>query len=137
VSVTWKFEAPPGAADTHYSIMRGSKANLVIEQGERQNYKPVLYVENCSGQADEAFEKALATAIEKIATRYPGLGIKKCSAGWEVLIPESLKANHEQHFCEVTDKYLAYLAQGSLPQWEVAAMIVKYHTLMEAYKASR
>jgi predicted dehydrogenase len=46
VSVTWNFEAPPGADDRHYSMMRGTKANLVIRQGAEQKYKPVLYVEN-------------------------------------------------------------------------------------------
>jgi len=137
VSVIWNFEAPPGAADTHYSIMRGTKADLVIEQGQRQNYKPVLYVHKRSQESDEAFEKTLLVAIEKLSAKHNGLRIKKCETGWEVVIPDALKADHEQHFCDVTDTYLAYLAQGTLPRWEVAAMIVKYHTLMEAYKASR
>jgi predicted dehydrogenase len=30
VSVIWNFAAPPGAGDTHFSIMRGTKANVVI-----------------------------------------------------------------------------------------------------------
>ena len=33
-SVIWNFQAPEGAGDTHYSIMRGSKCNLIIKQGE-------------------------------------------------------------------------------------------------------
>ncbi len=33
VSVLWNFEAPAGAGDTHFSVLRGSKANLVIRQG--------------------------------------------------------------------------------------------------------
>ena len=33
VSVIWNFQAPEGAGDTHFSIMRGTKANLVIRQG--------------------------------------------------------------------------------------------------------
>ncbi len=45
VSVTWDFEAPPGAGDTHFSVMRGTKASLTIKQGAEQGYKPVLYVE--------------------------------------------------------------------------------------------
>ena len=50
VSVTWEFEAPPGAGDTHFSVMRGTKASLTIKQGAEQGYKPVLYVErSCSG----------------------------------------------------------------------------------------
>ena len=30
VSVVWNFEAPTGAGDTHFSIMRGTKANVII-----------------------------------------------------------------------------------------------------------
>ena len=49
VSVTWAYKAPEGAGDTHYSIMRGTKANLIIRQGAEQNYKPTLYIEPVAG----------------------------------------------------------------------------------------
>src|SRR5690606_37534543 len=45
VSVIWNFQAPEGAQDTHFSMMRGTLANLVIRQDEPQQYKPTLYVE--------------------------------------------------------------------------------------------
>jgi hypothetical protein len=45
VSVIWNYKAPDGTGDTHYSIMRGTKANLVIRQGAEQQYKPTLYIE--------------------------------------------------------------------------------------------
>src|SRR6185436_15544212 len=62
VSVTWKFEAPPGAGDTHYSVMRGTKANLIIRQGAEQKFKPMLYVEKTGTADDRAFEGALNLA---------------------------------------------------------------------------
>src|SRR5690606_17241451 len=40
VSVTWGYKAPEGTGDTHYSIMRGTRANLVIRQGKEQQFKP-------------------------------------------------------------------------------------------------
>jgi hypothetical protein len=49
VSVTWAYKAPEGAGDTHYSILRGSKANLIIRQGADQQYKPTLYIEAVGG----------------------------------------------------------------------------------------
>jgi predicted dehydrogenase len=45
VSVIWNFQAPEGTGDTHYSIMRGTKCNLTIKQGEEEGYKPQLYIE--------------------------------------------------------------------------------------------
>lgn len=51
VSVTWAYKAPEGAGDTHYSIMRGTQANLIIRQGPEQNYKPTLYIEGVAGKS--------------------------------------------------------------------------------------
>jgi predicted dehydrogenase len=44
VSVEWAFQAPEGAGDTHYSIMRGGLSDLVIRQGAAENYRPELYI---------------------------------------------------------------------------------------------
>ena len=41
-SVTWRYKAPEGTGDTHYSIMRGTKANLVIRQGEEEEYQACI-----------------------------------------------------------------------------------------------
>ncbi len=161
VSVVWNYEAPPGAEDTHYSIMRGSRADLIIRQGREQRYQPTLYVDNKSGD-DEAFDRRLRAAIDRINARYAGVTVKRAegavsprerqvrppaeaagagpirpATGWEIVIPDALKASHEQHFVQVTDKFLGFLAAGAMPRWEVPNMIVKYHTIMEAYKASR
>ena len=45
VSVLWNFAAPPGAGDTHHSMMRGTRASLVIRQGKRRRFVPALYLE--------------------------------------------------------------------------------------------
>ncbi len=137
VSVTWHFEAPPGGGDTHYSIMRGSKANLIIRQGKEQNFKPELYVENVSGASDAAFEQNLKVALAALGSKYPGVSVEKRQTDWQVVVPETLKSNHEQHFGQVMNKFLGYLAKGRLPAWEVPNTIVKYDTIMKAYKASR
>ena len=46
VSVEWKFEAPAGGGDTHYSVMHGTKCDLTIKQGREEKFLPVLYIEN-------------------------------------------------------------------------------------------
>jgi len=58
-------------------------------------------------------------------------------AGWEIVVQDELKVGHEAHFAQVTEAYLQYLADGRLPDWEVPNMMVKYHTIMEAYRLSR
>jgi hypothetical protein len=43
---------------------------------------------------------------------------------------------HEAHFGQVAEKYLGFLVQGSMPEWEVPNMIVKYYTTTEGLKAA-
>jgi len=137
VSVTWNFEPPEGGGDTHYSIMRGSGANLIIRQGKEQSYKPVLYVENTGTASPADFEKSLQAGIVKLQAIYPGLAIKPAGKAWEVVVPEPFRIGHEAHFAQVTAEFLKYLAAGRLPEWEVPNMLTKCYTIMEAYRMSR
>lgn len=132
VSVTWNYKAPDGTGDTHYSIMRGTKANLVIRQGAEQQYKPTLYIEPVSQTS--VFEKEAETAVARLAQQYPGIALKKNAEGWEVIIPEKYKEGHESHFARVTEKYLEYLSKHNMPAWEVPNMLAKYYTTTQAQK---
>lgn len=132
VSVIWNFEAPEGTGDTHYSVMRGTKASLTIKQGKAQKYKPTLYIEPNVNTDFKTFELILKGNIEKLAGRYPGLALKRVKEGWEVIIPEKYKVGHEAHFAEVTKKYLRFLKDGKLPVWEKEALLSKYFTTTKA-----
>ncbi len=135
VSVTWAYKAPDGAGDTHYSIMRGTKANLIIRQGAEQQYKPALYIEAANGNKN--LEAALKSVLPAIQQAFPGVDIKKNAAGWEVIIPEKYKEGHESHFGRVAEKYLEYLKAGKLPAWEVPNMIAKYYTTTQALELAK
>lgn len=135
VSVIWAYKAPDGTADTHYSIMRGTKANLIIRQGAEQQYKPTLYIEPVT--ADSGYEKVLADQMKSVQTKYPGVDIKKIDKGWEVIIPEHYKEGHEAHFTRVTDKFLEYLKNKNMPAWEVPNMLAKYYTTTQALELAR
>lgn len=135
VSVTWAYKAPEGAGDTHYSIMRGTKANLIIRQGAEQQYKPALYIEAVTGNKE--LEASLKSVLPAIKQAFPGVDIKKNTAGWEVIIPEKYKEGHESHFGRVAEKYLEYLKAGKLPAWEVPNMIAKYYTTTQALELAR
>ena len=132
ISVIWNYKAPEGTGDTHYSIMRGTKSNLIIRQGAEQLYKPSLYIEPVI--ASNEFEAELQKVVEKIAKEYPGIHLQKNEKGWELLIPEIFKEGHESHFARVTEKYLGYLANHSMPAWEVPNMLAKYYTTTQAQK---
>jgi predicted dehydrogenase len=138
VSVIWNYQAPEGSADTHYSIMRGSKANLVIRQDKKEKYVPELYIEPVAGVDREAFEKELNAAVSALQDAYPGIAVSKDGdAGWKVDIPQNYRTGHEAHFREVTEKYLEYLIDGKLPDWEVPNMITKYYITTKALEMAQ
>jgi len=126
VSVIWNYEAPEGAGDTHFSIMRGTKANVLIKQGKEQSYKPKLYVESLT--TDPQFETHLQEAIARLQETYPGIELQKTDSLWHIKIPQDYRVGHEAHFGQVTEKYLQYLVEGELPDWEVPNMLTKYYT---------
>lgn len=136
-SVIWNYEAPEGTKDTHYSIMRGTKANLIIKQGKEENYKATLYVEKNGDESNEEFLTILSKAIEDVQSKYPGVAIEQNGDIIKINIPDKYKIGHEAHFTEVTKKYLKYLKEGKLPEWEVPNMIAKYYTTTKAYEMSR
>ncbi|WP_431122979.1 putative oxidoreductase C-terminal domain-containing protein [Flagellimonas flava] len=134
-SVIWNFKAPEGAKDTHYSIMRGSKSNLIIQQGEKEAYKPTLYIQTKNQQP---IAEVLQHAVSELSKGYPGLDLEKVGDElWKVEIPEKYKVGHEAHFGQVTEKYLQFLKDGHLPQWEIPNMLVKYYTTTEALKLAK
>jgi predicted dehydrogenase len=139
VSVIWNYVAPEGSADTHYSIMRGSKANLVIRQDKKENYKPELYIEPISSTGLKEFQDTLFAAVQKLSAKFPGLGVVKVTDAnaWRVEIPAEFRTSHEDHFREVTEKYLEYLVDGKLPDWEVPNMIAKYFVTTSALEMAK
>ena len=136
-SVVWNYQAPEGAADTHYSIMRGTRANLVIHQDAAQNYQPTLYVEPVGNSEREQIGMALETALQALQQQYPNISAHLTDNGWEIVIPDALRRGHEAHFAQVTEKYLQYLVDGRLPEWERANMLTKYYITMQGYRMSR
>lgn len=136
VSVKWDFETPAGG-DTHFSVMRGTKANLIIRQGAEQKFKPVLYVENTSDNDDATFEASLKNSIIVLQDQYPGVSVQREGKAWRVTVPEKYDVGHEAHFARVTANFLGYLRDGQMPGWETPDMITKYATIMQAYQLSR
>jgi predicted dehydrogenase len=150
VTARWNFEAPSGAQDAHYSILHGTKANLIIRQGAEQNYRATLYVEKnqdleivtdpvrLAPPAIE-YESRLRRAVANLAKKWPGLELKSCgnlANSWQLIIPEKFSVGHEAHFAQVTENFLRYLAEGKLPAWEVPNMLCKYYTTTEAFRLS-
>lgn len=135
VSVIWNYKAPEGTGDTHYSIMRGTRANLIIRQGAEQDYKPTLYIEPVGDVP--GYENILNNNLKKVQATFPGVTLEKVQNGWEVVIPDHYKEGHEAHFARVMERFLDYLQNKSIPEWEVPNMIAKYYTTTAALELAK
>ncbi len=133
-SVVWKYKAPEGTGDTHYSIMRGTKSNLIIRQGIDEKFKPTLYIEPLL--QDKAYDQELTEQVNKIQNKFPGVDLEKFGNAWRIIIPEKFKEGHEAHFARVAEKYLEYVKQGNMPSWEVPNMLAKYFTTTKALEVA-
>jgi predicted dehydrogenase len=133
VSVEWKYQAPPGGGDTHYSVMHGTKCDLVIHQGVEEKFLPTLYVKSINGIKMNKFASELREAVK--ALPYDSLQIEAVNTStFKIIVPEKYRVSHEEHFGQVTAKFLEYLKAGKLPEWEVPGMITKYFTTTSALK---
>jgi predicted dehydrogenase len=133
VSVEWRFKAPEGGGDTHYSVMHGTVSDLVIKQTADENFIPTLYVENIKGMTLPAFISKLGNALATLP--YDSLSVVKVSEKTlRVDIPTKYRVGHEAHFGQVTARFLNYLKDGKMPEWEVQGMITKYFTTTSALK---
>lgn len=135
VSVVWNFQAPEGSGDTHYSSIKGTKASIIVRQGKPQQYQPALYIK--PALEDKNFESTVMVSLAPLMKKYKGLSLKKMGDEWEVIIPDQYKTGHEAHFAEVTAKFIGYLKNGKLPDWEVPNMLAKYYTTTQALSKAR
>ncbi len=134
VSVEWAFAAPEGAGDTHYSIMRGRLCDLEIRQGAVENYRPELYIVAKSGGSAEILQGNLQLYLQEVLNeKYPGMALEEVDQGmWRLNIPQKYREGHEAHFARVTERFLEYMKEGRLPEWEVKQMLAKYYTTTRA-----
>ena len=129
LSVIWALEAPEGGGDTHYSIMRGSKADLLVEQGPQTGNKPELFIQP-HGDI-EAVEVAVNAAVGKMNRE--GLEVVREGDRLRLEIPGKLRTTHEEHFAAVRDDYIACLdGKQEFPGNLAEALSAKYSLLAAA-----
>lgn len=127
----WNYSATEGG-DTHYSVIRGTKANVEIRQGKEEKFIPQLYIKPTNINENE-----LQKAFEAIKSKYAGINLKKIGNEWLVEIPDSYRTGHEAHFGEVMERFLDYKSKDKMPEWEVPNMLVKYYTTTKALELAK
>jgi predicted dehydrogenase len=132
VEVQWDYEAPPGGNDSHFTIIRGTRAHLVVRQGEEQGYRATVYVEPAGGLTAADLEPSLSRVMVQLQNQYPNADYELSNNGWKLLIPDEFHYGHEAHFGMVAQTFFEYMDAGRLPEWEIVNMITKYYITTHA-----
>jgi predicted dehydrogenase len=138
LNVIWDWEAPAGAGDSHFAYYRGSRARVEVRQGAAEKHRPELYViPNVPGD-QAAVLAAVQKTIAGLQATHPGTAALEQGAEIRVTIPDRLRVGHEDHFAQVTQRFLRYVRdRGTLPAWERPNMLAKYYVTTEGTALAR
>ena len=138
VKVGWDYESIAGAGDTHYAVFRGTKSRVEIRQGEEEKYRTELYVVPNNNDIREEVALALRRRIERLQTKYQGVSLEAQEGRFRISIPDKYRVGHEEHFAQVTDRFLEYFKNpNAMPSWEKANMLSKYYVTTKGVELSK
>jgi predicted dehydrogenase len=138
LNVIWDWEAPPGAGDSHFAYYRGSRARIEVRQGAAEKNLPEVYVVPNTPSDKAAVLAAVQKKLAAVQDRYPGTTVADLGPELRLAIPTALRIGHEDHFAQVTQRFLRYVRDRStLPAWERPNMLAKYHVTTEGTALAR
>lgn len=135
IEAIWGLEEPEGGGDLHRCVVRGTRAELIVDQGPQTQFQTMLSVNPVEG--GPTFGRALEGAVAGLQNEFPGLGVEPVGAGFRLRIPRALRTTHEQHFALVLQDFLTFVTQGDWPASTGPDINAKYTLLARALELSR
>jgi predicted dehydrogenase len=126
----WHLAIPEGGGDTHYAVVRGTRADLAIEQGPATGFVAQLRVNPVGPEAQLA--RRLAAALDELRDEFPGVEIDDEAGRLHLAIPAALRTTHEMHFAEVLDEFLGFVDGAPIPRTLGPNLVAKYTLLLRA-----
>jgi predicted dehydrogenase len=138
LNVIWDWEAPAGAGDSHFAYYRGSRSRVEVRQGAAEKNLPEVYVVPNNPADKAAVLAAVQKKVAAVQDRYPGTAVVDLGQELRLTIPQALRIGHEDHFAQVTQRFLRYVRDRStLPSWERPNMLAKYYVTTEGTALAR
>ena len=134
VESLWNLAIPEGGGDTHFGVLRGTRAQLVVDQGQDTGFRTRLTVRPVRN--GRAYEQAVATTVGTLQAEFPGTGYEAEGDVYRIQIPDALRTGHETHFAEVLDEFLVYIESGEWPRQLGPDLVAKYTLLLRARELS-
>jgi predicted dehydrogenase len=130
----WDLTIPPGGGDAHRTVIRGTRAEIRIEQGPATGFARKLSV---LPRGDQARARAsLEKAVGGWQGEHPGVSLSADETGWEIHVPRNLDAGHESHFPLVLAEFLSLVDGKSAPPTLMTDTLAKYVLLAQAAAAA-
>jgi predicted dehydrogenase len=130
----WNLKIPEGGGDTHYSVLRGTRADLVVDQGTETGYLTRLTVRPMRNSRE--YESELNEAVADLQAEFPSVACEPDGAVYRISIPGALRTGHESHFAEVLETFLGYIDAGTWPPQLGPDIVTKYTLLVRAKQLS-
>ena len=131
----WALAVPENGGDMHQSVVRGTAAELTIEQGPQTGFVATLSVRPVDNSA--RYRQAFDANVAELQGEFPGLGYEAAAGGFRMTIPSALQTGHETHFAEVLEEFLGYVDAGRWPARLRPDLVAKYTLLARARELSR
>lgn len=134
VDSIWDLAIPEGGGDTHYGILRGRRADLIVDQGPDTGFDTRLRI--VPVQNSRAYGKAVAGALHGLQNLCPGVRQEADGDGYLVAVPAVMHTGHEARFAEVLNQFLGYVDSGEWPQRISQELVAKYTLMAQAHALS-
>ena len=129
-STRWELTEPAGGGDAHRAHLRGTRADIHVEQSAATGWRRRLVVEPRPGVT--GVEDALRRCVTAWEEKLPGLAVARAAAVWELAIPEALRTPHESQFPRVLDEFVQHVERGEWPARRASDTLTKYELLAQA-----
>ena len=126
----WDLSAPAEGGDTHRTVIRGTRAEIRVEQGALTGFRRRLTV--MPRLDDDRVRAALVRTVAAWQGEHLRVTLSAAGSGWEIRVPGQLDTGHESHFPLVLADFLALVERGSAPPALAADTLAKYVLLARA-----
>ena len=130
----WEFESSYG--DTHQSYARGTRATVSVRQ--LLSGRAELYVAATDPAEHASVVKQLRDKCDVLQREFAGMSVTDLGTEAQVLIPESWRAGHEEHFGAVMEEFVRYFhTPRAVPPWERPNALARYYITTKAVEMAR
>jgi predicted dehydrogenase len=135
-STRWNLLPSASGGDATHTRVRGTRADVRLEQSARTGYRRKVFVEPRIDPA--GFARQLHDAAVGWQSTLPGLRVVAAGSdtadadAYEVIVPATLDGGHETHFARVLDEFLSIVDEQRWPAALVERTLNKYALLAEA-----